>query len=455
MRRSSPRTSQWLVLTLAGSAAAILFTYQALVAVERAPQYARYEVYTRVDYWLKSARCSAETGTFLTVCQEGRTVPIENVDYADDHGHAFLLNVWSYFRATGLSKLDVVFLNYALNILGFVALAWGLYMAGLPLLSLACLPLLLSYGLPGPHPSADVSAAYPGIFCFALAPSFILLGLTTRPPEHLWRRVLGISIAVLSMALAVSLRSAIGTAGIVTLMGTGGLLALVYRRDVAWRQLVLACSLISSASLTPDILLTARNLMFRIPETTRITGHGFSHNLYIGLGVYENPWGIRWDDLSAFEAAKTVKSDVIYCSPEYFQILRKKYLQILLDSPVVVTRIYSKKFLAIMKFRTEALKKPLQYMRYGLFQAFIPVMAVIWIVMRRTISRTHVLSFILLVVAWYGMIIQGVLSLPWVGYVYPAEIAQGLLMTLWLGWGVGAIVGWRWPWFFPAGSGIR
>lgn len=55
--------------------------------------------------------------------------------------------------------------------------------------------------------------------------------------------------------------------------------------------------------------------------------HPFWHSIYIGLGFITNDLGLNYADECAEQRVKTVKSEVVYCSPEYEEILKKEVLE--------------------------------------------------------------------------------------------------------------------------------
>ncbi|CUU16913.1 hypothetical protein CDS [Bradyrhizobium sp.] len=95
--------------------------------------------------------------------------------------------------------------------------------------------------------------------------------------------------------------------------------------------------------LTPYSILRARDAVFDIAPSTRMEQHGAWHNLYIGLGVVENPFGIVWNDDDGVRAVKEVSPGTLYLSAEYYSILKRKYFEIVLHHPIEVITIYLKK----------------------------------------------------------------------------------------------------------------
>jgi hypothetical protein len=71
--------------------------------------------------------------------------------------------------------------------------------------------------------------------------------------------------------------------------------------------------------------------------------HGIWHNLYIGLGAVENPFGIEWRDGNAIDTVKKIDPSLRWGSNRYFHILRDLYFDILWQNPIEVVKVYLKK----------------------------------------------------------------------------------------------------------------
>ena len=429
MRLTWPsRLSYGVVLTVL----AVVSISVGFLRVNRAvPLYVRVPTYARVDIWLESAECSAKTGSFLTVCRDGRLLPIEDASFADDRGHSFLLNLWSYFRTTRLTRADLVRLNWAINCGGFLLLAWLLFQCGLKWPAAVSVLLIFPYGIPRWITSFDVIGAFPGILALTLCPALILVVMLRNQIRPKWLRLAATAAGSTAAPLAMLLRESIGILGVVTFFAVATIWGLLMERASlrsVW-ILVLTLSVVLSLFST-RLLLEARNLLFDVPPASGNAGHGFSHNLYIGLGVYPNPWGIKWDDASAEAAVKRVDPNVRYCSPEYFQILRREYRLIVQSDPSEVFRIYARKLRDVLSLHVGGISP----IPYSLTIAVIVLLGGMWAAGRW--HRLTVDPFPLLVLAllWTGLILQGVLALPAYFYVYPAEILQILLLTLLVEW---------------------
>jgi len=90
-------------------------------------------------------------------------------------------------------------------------------------------------------------------------------------------------------------------------------------------------------------LLAHRDRAFDVPSARLIQVHGTAHNLFIGLGAVPNKWGIRWDDSYGAQSVRAVDPAIPYVSPAYYAVMRRLYLQKVLDDPLEVGRIYGVK----------------------------------------------------------------------------------------------------------------
>jgi hypothetical protein len=396
------------VKVVIGTGIAAFLVIQFIIANARVAEYAKIQTYARVDAWLESARCAAKTGTFLTTCPNGRIMPVEDVA-ADDRGHTLLLNLWSLLTRREPTREGLVRLNFGLNTIGFLALSASLAALGLRIPGLLCAFLLGVYGVPGLRPNADVTAAFPGIVTLALCPSLVLIQLLRNRIRESWARGMAVVGGAAAAALAMLLRESIGTLGVLTFL----LVA------TSWWTLA------NRAAFRSTWIL-----VFEVPPASGIAGHGFSHNLYLGLGVYPNPWGIRWDDAVGEETAKRVKPDVRYCSPEYYRILLQEYWRILRFHAPDVLQIYAHKFRVIMGYHWARVSP----VPYALMIPTLMLLGGLWIVARRRGGDMDVFPALALALMWGGLVLQGILAHPAYFFVYPAEILQILLLAILLEW---------------------
>ena len=115
-------------------------------------------------------------------------------------------------------------------------------------------------------------------------------------------------------------------------------------RSLRTTHLATAATLCSVVLLTLNAaaLLTAYRVHVQgVPSGMGIYSHGFSHNLYLGLGSEPNPFGISWSDTAGEEAVKAVDPNIVYGSERYFQAIGKAYFEIVRDHPLTVFKIYA------------------------------------------------------------------------------------------------------------------
>jgi hypothetical protein len=155
------------------------------------------------------------------------------------------------------------------------------------------------------------------------------------------------------------MREAVGTMGL--LMTGAALMYLAKAKGLSrsWRTVGCVALLALLAWKVSLPLLTYRDFAYGVPPSTMVTTHGTAHSLFIGLGVVENEWGIQWLDGYASDQVAKIKPDVSYASPEYFAVLKKLYVERLLDDPMEVLGIYVAKAKLVLSMPFPELLAPL------------------------------------------------------------------------------------------------
>ena len=287
------------------------------------------------NVWLEAADCALERGAWLALCENGALVPISERAIADDPGHALLLAAWAVAKRDHATLVDVARLNVLVDTLGLLALAglmWAMraWLASLVLLWQGPIEFLGWMGT-SPH------WAFIGLVCLAailpLALAARELGLLTRRAANAW-----IVAGVAFLALATLMREAIGLMGLAVTIAVAVVL-LLRRRRLLPLLLVLAAAVL--AFNAPRGVVLARDAAFAMQPAQRLATHGLAHTLYLGLGYVENRWGIRYDDDYGEEIAR--KAGVVFCSPEYFRLMGRLYLERWAEDPVEVARLYAAK----------------------------------------------------------------------------------------------------------------
>lgn len=292
--------------------------------------------------WVKSADCARTTKAILAICQGDRLLPIADVSAGDDPGLPLVLDLYAALSGAVVTETDVSRVNTILNYVGIVSLAGLLFCLRLPFLSLLALTVgaVIANKLPslGPHPG------HFGVACLvALLPLAVLGVPSTGPSRANWW--LWMIAGLLGLAVGMIFREAIGLMGVVTALlalGVSYFCSLMKMRRAGLAHLVVAGATILTI-LAPYSILRARDAVLDIAPSTRMEQHGAWHNLYIGLGVVENPFGIVWNDDDGIRAVREVNPTTVYLSAEYYSILKRKYFEIVLHHPIEVAAIYLKK----------------------------------------------------------------------------------------------------------------
>lgn len=316
---------------------------------ERAPEYTKEAVYPRVDSWIESATCSQLQGGFLLLCSkdaEGNYLPLENLSYGDDRGHALIGNVLSWFKEGPVNRLTFVHVNLTLNALGIAALAVATYPV-LPLISVLILLLGAAGGLNVSYMSADVVPAQIGISGFALA-AVVWWACHARRKElslRLW--LTGSTLSALSLGFSMMLREPIGRAAeiacilVMLLLARDAWKAVNKRQRVMlWKRLATFIVLLIAQHFATSGLILLRNRLYKVAPSEYSQTHGISHNLYMGLGAVPNSFGIEYDDGFAYRAAKKEDPGSEYLTERHFKALWKVYFRTVKSNPREALRVY-------------------------------------------------------------------------------------------------------------------
>lgn len=68
------------------------------------------------------------------------------------------------------------------------------------------------------------------------------------------------------------------------------------------------------------------------------------HAIWCGLGYFPNSYGFEWNDSAADAYAHSIDPNVVYCSEEYFGILKERVLEIARTDPLFVIQTCTQKF---------------------------------------------------------------------------------------------------------------
>jgi hypothetical protein len=285
--------------------------------------------------WIESANCARLSGVLLAGCVNGEIVPYAELSLADDVGHALLLGMYALSIGRDIELDHASGLNVVLNFVGLYVLVVLLYSARLRTASF--IVLLLGSIVCGNYIGANPHTSLIGITCLAaILPLAIIFVGNQKPSFRIW-----LVVGVACLALTVLMRQSIGLMGIAA---STLLLLIVYffpfgRPSRPVFILAVLCAIFIAGSAT-NIVLALRDYVWSVPATTLIDRHGVQHNLFIGLGVVPNSFGVEWSDGFGLLAAQRVNPDVEYVSTEYYEILGSEYLRLLHENPLEVSRIY-------------------------------------------------------------------------------------------------------------------
>lgn len=382
--------------------------------------------WTNVNVWIRSADCARTTGAWLAICEDGKLYPIANSAYADDPGHALLLGLAAIIKNRSMSVHDVAKLNIVINLFGIFVLSALLFSMRHEVASLLALALGFgSYFLwvgASPHPGLVGVTIMAAIYPLTI---LLIENGHINGPRRAFLLILGLAL----LGLAALLRGSIGSMG-----AAASIVILAYLTWAKFKQRqyfrYLAMLILTIIALqAPNIVHKSRDVFFPMEPANHIQAHGLSHSLYIGLGAAgENKFGIRWDDGDGMAAAKKVNPDVVYVSPEYFRILRSQYFQHVANQPLEVVRVYSLKFLELIKQRHPDWGPPLWLIILG---AFILLATgrrhQIW----KANGSASAPIFLIVALIFIGLFLaQGVLAHPDRQYSYPIGAFSILIIAI-------------------------
>ena len=404
--------------------------------------YAGSYAYARVDNWLESAECTRRCGAFLATCEVcGAVTSIEETQGADDLGHTLLANVLAWGRTEPITRRTLTRLNLVLNAVGLLGVSAALWLSGFRAVAVLAVFVGLEWGVPGPLPGPDTMAAFFAVYCLAWVP---VLWVSTLDLDRVtWRRGLaGGVVSVLALTAAVLIRQPIGLAGVASALT---LLAWrAARRRPFSRRWIAACAGLALLLCLPTQaargLVALRSRLSDVPPGRRLVEHGISHNLYIGLGVYPNPWGIEWVDTNGRFAVARVDPSSKYATPAYFRTLWRLYLDVVQRDPIGVAYVYLRKAGDTLAYGGLSTKLFAVLVLLGSAWRWVPRNGRPWL---RVLAGSTLLAFLVL--------LQGVLAKPWWGFYYPAVFGVDIVL-------LGVVeVSWRtlfdrWRPVFPSGE---
>jgi hypothetical protein len=199
---------------------------------------------------------------------------------------------------------------------------------------------LLTYGA---YRYSDVYIA-PFFAVTALVPLFILC----KPRS--WRLLLTLGFSGLVLGYSNMIRSHGGTGTLLFVLGW-----LILNREIGSKEKILSLLALLLFTALPylhfktleqnrDAFLLKANPSYCPPSTI----HPRWHSIYIGFGYLKNPYGIEYSDTISHQKALSIDPNVVYCSEEYEQILKKQCFLLAKSAPLFVIQTILIKGLALL-----------------------------------------------------------------------------------------------------------
>lgn len=295
------------------------------------------------DGSLASAKCLRQTGLWLLkVCDKDRTVWFS----AEDPGQVLLLSLWGRIADRDPTVMDVARLNLGINaicllLLTFVMLGLGAFGTAVVLLLIGPLVYLHWFGT-APHWS------FIGMASIQLVLPLALIARARRWLRPSCTAAL-VAIGLTALTLGALLREPIGAMALI-ITACAGLWALVYgpreRRHRVGTVAILLVALVLSQS--SRIVVGARDWAYSLDAAQLPATHGFSHTLYLGLGIVENKFGIKYLDSIGAEAVLAADPNIDPYSNAGYRKIRELYFQKWQEDPAEMIRIYFEKLKLIL-----------------------------------------------------------------------------------------------------------
>lgn len=429
------RSRPWIaVLFLA--ALTIAFANRTVRSIKRADTWASAPAYDRVNHWIKSSECTLKTGAILAIClPTGKIIGIEDVNFADDRGHTLIAN--AYALATGqapdLKALTIT--NLVINAIAFYGMVCAFFVHGWKLSALLLLKFGAYMAVPGPMPGSDSIAAYVAAFFLAMIAAIWIAHVPLESRKRTtWGFIAGLVISALCLAWSTLLRQPYGLGGLLVVILILALRLLVRTPNpeshaagtLIWRPAIAIAGLAIAVIYSTSFVIGFRDVVYKIARGEQILDHGISHNLYLGLGVENNPWGIKWEDAHGYQAANRM-GDVRYGSDAHYDNLRRLYFDIVIREPITVLKIYAKKLVDGLLLTVDDDISGLVKQSLWIFFLFAILAA-----LRRNLGGEEIIMVLGTWAAFGAVVMQGVLALPVFHFISPVRVAFlcGVLIML-------------------------
>jgi hypothetical protein len=372
--------------------------------------------------WMKSAEVYLDTGVWLALKdKEGKVIPYECGSCADDIGHALFLSAVSKLLSIDLTLAHFAYFNAYINLLGMVILLLFFYQMRRILLYVTLLFMTSCYflffnGFYSPHFSGLGLAAF--VFLFPLS----LYAYRESWCKTPWT-ITFIGLGLILFSAATLMRGVYGYLGLGTTLTL--LVLLLWENRSHFKKLAFLTTILFltiGAWMSPKWVLDLRDHLFHFNQEENSHQkpiwegpHGISHNLFIGLGIVPNKFGITYEDLEGYEFVKLIDPTVSYTSTRHYEILGTLYFHYFKTDPKEVFRIYVEKGKILFKF-------PPLLLSTLLFPLFLLIFSLY--------DRKRLFFFVLTFMGTGFFMLQGILAHIDKSYSFPATLFTFLQMGL-------------------------
>ncbi len=151
----------------------------------------------------------------------------------------------------------------------------------------------------------------------------------------------------------------------------------------------------------------------RFDSSVIINRHPLWHSVYIGLGYYPNPFGLRYSDTVGFEKVHSTDPTIGYLSPQYDQVLKNETIGFVLSHKLITAKMVFKKALETLgSVCIEKKAKPLGGVAWVFYQ-----FGLIYLLCSLFYFREHLLLHAAFIVSAGMGAVPGVLVVPAYEYV--------------------------------------
>ncbi|MDI9409338.1 MAG: hypothetical protein QM523_08860 [Candidatus Pacebacteria bacterium] len=294
---------------------------------------------------LEQSICAVTTGVVFASCDnQGNRVQFRDIIASHDLGEALFLNARAAIRGKPNRLTDLAQHNYLIIILGIVIMAVVVYSSQNILTLLAFLSVTLPIAATGLSPGYH--AAHIGIAVLSITPALVMVFASSRSWSWL-KYGLAMVLATLAFSIAAVFREVIALMGFLTLIVVAGLI--VFKRPALKTWVFAAIAVVLTALFYKgQAMINYFGLWYySLPPSSNVTGHGFGHALFLGLGEVPNKFGIVWNDSYGVQVGKQLNPMVEASSNDYYDLLRNQYFAVLQSDPLEVLRIYGAKLIKV------------------------------------------------------------------------------------------------------------